>query len=196
MMNDPCNARICCKPVTRGAVAVLAALCLVATVASASAEPRELRFGPPSSEVDFRAYKLGLLPADGTFASFSGQLSYDPEDHARCQVELRVNAASVTSDDAATRTIVPGPDFLDVAHFPSLVYTGTCNANGLDGTLDMHGVAHPFALTVTWTRDGVVAEGRLVRADWGMTALPALGGRTIRIRVSIPLPAGHSTAKN
>jgi hypothetical protein len=29
-----------------------------------------------------------------------------------------------------------------------------------------------------------------------MTALPALGGRTIRIRVSIPLPAGHSTAHN
>src|ERR1700729_4591930 len=99
MMNDPCNARICCKPVTRGAVAVLAALCLVATAPRASAEPRELRFGPPSSEVDFRAYKLGLLPADGTFASFSGQLSYDPDDHARCQVNLHVDATRVTSED-------------------------------------------------------------------------------------------------
>src|SRR6266705_984914 len=132
MMNDPCNAHVRCKPPTRGAVAVLAALCLVATHASASAEPRELRFGPPSSEVDFRAYKLGLLPADGTFTSFSGQLTYDPDDHARCQVALRVNAASVTSDDATTRTMVPGPDFLDVARFPSLAYTGTCNASGLD----------------------------------------------------------------
>ena len=196
MMNDRCNARVCCKAAIRGAGAVLAALCLVATHASAWAEPRQLRFGPPSSEVDFRAYKLGLLPADGAFTRFSGQLSYDPEDHARCQVELHVDAASVTSDDTTTRTMVPGPDFLDAARFPSLAYTGTCNASGLDGTLDMHGVAHPFALTVTWTHDGVVAEGRLVRADWGMTALPALGGRTIRIRVSIPLPVGHSTAHN
>lgn len=196
MMNDRCNVRVCPKRLRRGTLAVVGALCLVATAASASAEPRELRFGPPSSEVDFRAYKLGLLPADGTFASFGGQLSYDPEDHAHCQVKLHVDAASVTSDDATMRTIAPGPDFLDVARFPSLAYTGTCNAGGLDGTLDMHGVAHPFALTVTWTHDGVVAEGRLVRADWGMTALPALGGRTIRIRVSIPLPAGHSTAKN
>ena len=196
MMNDRCNARVRRPLAARGAVATLAALWVLATVAGAAAEPRQLRFGPPSSEVDFRAYKLGVLPADSTFARFSGQLSYDPEDHARCQVELHVDAASVTSDDPTTRTMVPGPDFLDVARFPSLAYTGTCNTNGLDGTLDMHGVAHPFALTVTWTRDGVVAEGRLVRADWGMTALPALGGRTIRIRVSIPLPTGHSTAKN
>jgi len=196
MMNDRCNARVRCRRPARGAVAALFVLCLVATGAGASAETRELRFGPPSSGVDFRAYKLGVLPADGTFASFSGQLSYDPDDHARCHVKLHVDAASVTSDDPTTRTMVPGPDFLDVTRFPSLAYTGSCNASGLDGTLDMHGVSHPFALSVTWTRDGVVAEGRLVRADWGMTALPALGGRTIRIRVSIPLPAGHSSAHN
>ena len=127
-------------------------------MAGASAEPRELRFGPPASEVDFRAYKLGLLPADGRFTSFSGDLTYDPDDHARCQVKLRVDAASVTSDDTATRSIVPGPDFLDVARYPSLAYTGACNASDLDGTLDMHGVAHPFALSVTWTHDGVVAD--------------------------------------
>ena len=47
----------------------------------------------------------------------------------------------------------------------------------------------PFALTLTWTPDSVHGEGRLARADWGMTALPLLAGRTIRIRVSIPLTA-------
>jgi hypothetical protein len=42
-------------------------------------------------------------------------------------------------------------------------------------------------LALTWAADGVSAEGRLVRANWGMTALPLLAGRTIRIRVVIPL---------
>jgi hypothetical protein len=42
----------------------------------------------------------------------------------------------------------------------------------------------------------VEAEGRLLRATWGMTALPNLAGRTIRIRVSIPLPAEHPVARN
>ena len=38
-----------------------------------------------------------------------------------------------------------------------------------------------------WNGDGVVAEGRLVRAEWGMTAMSFLGGRTVRIRVTVPL---------
>ena len=45
-----------------------------------------------------------------------------------------------------------------------------------------------------------MAEGRLVRAEWGMTAMPLLGGRTVRIRVTVPLAgefagnAGQRTA--
>ena len=54
----------------------------------------------------------------------------------------------------------------------------------------MHGVTHPFELSLTWSKDAVVAEGRLLRADWGMTAMPILGGRTVRIRVTVALPAG------
>ena len=87
------------------------------------------------------------------------------------------------------RAIVAGPDFLDVTEFPSLAYTGSCEGGAIDGTLGMHGVSHPFTLDVTWTPDEVHAEGRLLRASWGMTAMPALAGRTIRIKVSIPLPA-------
>jgi hypothetical protein len=59
----------------------------------------------------------------------------------------------------------------------------------------MHGVARPFELSLDWNRDGVVAEGRLVRAEWGMTAMPALGGRTVRIRVAVPLPATSQNAE-
>jgi hypothetical protein len=33
----------------------------------------------------------------------------------------------------------------------------------------------------------VVAEGQLVRADWGMTAMAIVAGRTVRIQVSVPL---------
>ena len=53
--------------------------------------------------------------------------------------------------------------------------------------LAMHGVTQPFALSLDWNGDGVVAEGRLVRAEWGMTAMSFLGGRTVRIRVTVPL---------
>jgi polyisoprenoid-binding protein YceI len=82
-------------------------------------------------------------------------------------------------------TIV-GPDFMEAARFPELNYTGTCGPTGLTGMLAMHGVTKPFALSVNWNGDGVVAEGRLVRAEWGMTAMSFLGGRTVPIRVTVP----------
>lgn len=160
------------------------------------AEPRELRFGPPASEVAFRAYKLGLLPLDGNFQQFSGRLTYDPANHSSCRVELRVAADSLVTDEPLMRDTVAGPDFLNTARFPSLTYTGTCVGDEMDGALGMHGVSHPFALSLHWTGSRIQAEGRLLRAEWGMTALPGLAGRTIRIRVSIPLPATHAAARN
>ena len=85
---------------------------------------------------------------------------------------------------------------MDAASFPILSYAGNCQAQGdLEGMLAMHGVTRPFALSLDWSRDGVAAEGRLARADWGMTAMPLLGGRTVRIRVTVPLAGGRQAGQ-
>lgn len=166
----------------------LAALLFAGLASSAQAAPRRIRLGPPDSEVAFRAYGLGLLPIDANFTRFQGWLSYDPDDRRSCRVELSVQVASLAADDASLRGTIVGPDFMDAASFPILAFTGSCAAQGdLDGMLAMHGVSRPFALSLAWGRDGVVAEGRLLRADWGMTAMPLMGGRTVRIRVTVPL---------
>jgi polyisoprenoid-binding protein YceI len=175
------NAKVMCR------TALLFLLFACSWHTAALADSRYLLFGPPFSKVAFRAYKLGLLPVDGNFRQFTGRLTYEPSDHSKCRVDLQIDAASLATEDPAMRTIVAGPDFLDVTDFPSLAYTGTCEGHGIQGTLGMHGVNGPFELEVTWTDSEVQAAGRLLRAAWGMTALPALAGRTIRIEVSIPL---------
>jgi polyisoprenoid-binding protein YceI len=141
--------------------------------------------------VAFRAYGMGLLPIDATFSRFEGALTYDPDNRAACQVELHVQVASLTTDDQSMRNTITGPDFMDAASFPMLVYTGACQGDGLSGTLAMHGVTRPFTLALDWQQGRVVAEGRLVRAEWGMTAMPLMGGRTVRIRVTVPLDASR-----
>lgn len=166
---------------------VLLAASLGAFVPDGVAAPREVALDPPGAEVAFRAYGLGLLPLDGTFNRFHGVLTYDPRDHAACQVRLTVTVASLSMGDPSVRDIVLGPDFMDAARYPSLVFAGGCQPGGLGGMLGLHGVTAPFRLTLAWSGDRVVAEGRLQRADWGMTARPLLGGRTVRIRVSVPL---------
>lgn len=168
-------------------VAALLMLFLVCLPAGGRAQPRRTSFGPPSSEVAFRAYRLGILPLDGRFTRFSGWLSYDPEHPEFCEVQLDIEAASLDVAEPM-QAIVAGPDFLDVKKFPSLTYTGSCDGDRLEGALGMHGVTGAFPLSLTWSQHGVQAEGRLLRAAWGMTALPLLAGRTIRIRVMIPLP--------
>jgi polyisoprenoid-binding protein YceI len=157
--------------------------------AAAHAGSIDTVLGPQDSAVDIRTYGLGLLPLDGRFTRFHGALRYDPADHARCSVALQVDVASLAMGSAAVGETVRGPDFLDAARFPTLSYTGTCDRAGLDGTLTMHGVTRRFVLALDWADGDVTAVGRLRRADWGMTAQRLLGGSTVRITVTVPLPA-------
>ena len=57
----------------------LAALLLAGLAGSTQAAPRRIQLAPPGSEVAFRAYGLGLLPIDASFARFDGWLTYDPD---------------------------------------------------------------------------------------------------------------------
>jgi polyisoprenoid-binding protein YceI len=169
---------------------------LACTATTAQAAPHQIALAPPATEVDFRAYGLGLLPIDARFTRFTGTLTYDPDDHAACRVELTVDTTSLLAQDASLHDTIVGPDFMDAARFPSLDYAGTCQANSIAGTLGMHGVTRPFALSLAWHRDQVMAEGSLQRADWGMTSMPILGGRTVRIRVTVPLTRPISDSRN
>lgn len=161
---------------------------LACLATGAEAAPRRIALAPPETEVAFRAYGLGLLPLDGRFAQFRGWLTYDPEDHSTCRVDLTVDVASLAMTDASVRQTVVGPDFMDAPSFPTLAYSGSCQPPGIGGMLGLHGVTRPFQLSLIWSPDRVVAEGRLRRADWGMTAMPIVAGRTVRIQVSVPLP--------
>jgi polyisoprenoid-binding protein YceI len=162
-------------------------------VAVAAEPPQVVALAAPGTTVSFRAYGLGLLPLDGNFTRFDGILTYDPTDHGRCQVELHVDIASLTMSNATIRTDVLGPDFMDAAHFPTLHFTGACRPPGLAGMLEMHGVSRPFAMDLDWEKNGVTAQGRLRRAEWGITAKPFIGGSTVRITVQVKLPAAGAS---
>jgi polyisoprenoid-binding protein YceI len=142
---------------------------------------------PGATTVAIRTYGLGLLPFDGRFVRFHGVLRFDPSDHARCDVVLQVDVASLSMRSDAITEMVRGPDFLDAARYPTLAYEGACGPGGIAGALTMHGVTRPFGLTLDWRGEAVQAVGRLRRADWGMTARPLLGGTFVRITVTVAI---------
>ncbi|MEJ0017389.1 MAG: YceI family protein [Acetobacteraceae bacterium] len=164
-----------------------AAVAVSLTATGAPAATRHIRLGPATGELTFRAYGLGLLPIDARFTRFDGNLTYDPADPTSCRVDLVAQVDSIVTEDPDRRATIIGPDFMDSGHYPTLTFSGACGTDGLDGMLGMHGVTRPFTLSLEWRRDAVEAEGRLLRAEWGMTAMPLLAGRTVRIRVTVPL---------
>ena len=168
-------------------VHLLPFLLLPFAIVQARAEPQRLPLQPTGSAVVIRAYALGFVPLDGHFTRFSGWLTYNPDNLADCRVELTVETASLAMPDASARATLVGTDFLDVARYPTIDYTGACQARTMAGTLGMHGVNGPFAMALDWSPRRVVASGRLRRADWGMTARPLFGGPTIRIEVAVKL---------
>lgn len=156
-----------------------------------AAAPVDVGLSPASATVAIRAYGMGLLPLDGTFDRFDGQLRYNEQGRVRdCRVDLNVDVASLTVSGAAIRDTILGPDFLDARRYPRLRFAGACSGDEITGQLTMHGVTHPFALSLAHTATGLVAQGRLRRAAWDMTAQPWVGGSTVRITVDVRLPSG------
>ena len=85
------------------------------------------------------------------------------------------------------RDTIVGPDFMDAARFSGPHLYRDLRAGGpRRHARDARG-HQAIRAVLNWNGDGVVAEGRLVRAEWGMTAMSFLGGRTVRIRVTVPL---------
>lgn len=163
----------------------LAVAALAGPLAAQTDRGQQIPLTPEQSSVALRTYGIGLLPLDGHFTRFHGLLRYAQGDQTHCSIELDIDAVSLEMATASLDTDVRGPDFLDVVQYPTLIYRGACDGDGVSGQLTMHGVTRPFALALERDAHRLVATGRLVRMDWGMTARPLVGGRTVRVTVTV-----------
>ena len=165
---------------------VLLLLLSLVPAAMVPARAERLELTPPGTEVAIRFYGLGVVPLDGVFARFQGWLEHDPVRPGECQVRLTIDAHSLAMPNDSIRNQVVGPEYMDADRFPRMAYVGGCEGTGLNGTLELHGVRGPLQFVLDRDEGRVTATGRLLRANWGMTAGSFLGGQTVRIKVTIP----------
>jgi polyisoprenoid-binding protein YceI len=156
----------------------------------AEAVTHTLALQPHSAQVTFRAYGFGFVPIEGAFTRFNGALVLDPSNPAVCQVNIQAEAASLKMPEAGMTQDALSPELLDVTRHPAFAYDGQCGDGQLRGTLLLHGIRRPLALTVAFERDRWVATGRMRRAEWGMGARPLLAGPEVRIQFTATLPPG------
>jgi polyisoprenoid-binding protein YceI len=166
----------------------------------------DYKIDPDHSSVILHATHLGIGTVEGRFEAFSGGFSYDPKDPAACKVMVKIETASINTNQAFRDQHLRSADFLNVKKYPEITFSSTevakADADNLKitGDLTLHGVTHPVTLLA---RLGGVAqdlEGKkriafsatteINRKDFGMNWNQVVGstmvvGQMIEITLSI-----------
>lgn len=197
-------------PLTAGCAAALlaATLCLYSGLSHAverTAPPATPSMAPAGqyhldkshASLVLRVNHMGFSNYTTRFSRFDAELTFDPAHITASKVRVTIDAASFEMDAAPAMCldIVKGPQLLDTAKFPQIVFrservrmTGEKSME-ISGTLTLHGVARPMVLAATFNggyagmanmdphaRVGFSAHGSFKRSDFGMAfGVPAPG---------------------
>jgi polyisoprenoid-binding protein YceI len=144
-----------------------------------------------------RVSHLGFSTYTTRFSRFAAELTFDPGNIPASKVLATIDSSSFEMDAApqACIDIVQGPQMLDTAKFPQIIFkservrmTGATSME-ISGTLTLHGVTRPIVLAATFNggypglpnidphaRIGFSAHGSFKRSDFGIAfGVPAPG---------------------
>ncbi|MGH8136570.1 MAG: YceI family protein [Steroidobacteraceae bacterium] len=149
------------------------------------------------ASLQLRVSHLGFSTYTTRFSRFDAQLTFDPAKPTAARVVTTIDAASLEMAAAPAQciAIVQGPQLLDTAKFPKIVFRSKAvrmtgpKSMEISGTLDLHGVTRPIVLAATFNggyagmpnmdphaRVGFSAHGSFKRSDFGMAfGVPAPG---------------------
>lgn len=194
-------------PCRLGTAGVLVILCIAGTTAlaaettspTATASPPAGAYKLEKSHASLvlRVSHMGFSTYTTRFSRFDADLMLDPRNLPASRVVTTIDAASFEMDGAPQMCldIMKGPQMLDTAKFPQIVFksesvrmTGDKSME-IGGTLTLHGVTRPMVLTATYNggypgmpnmdpqaRVGFSAHGSFKRSDFGITyGVPAPG---------------------
>lgn len=148
---------------------------------------------PTHAWVNFKTNHAGWANAHGNFKTVSGTISFDKEDVTKSSIELKIDAASIDTNNEKRDTHLKSPDFLNVEEFPEITFTSTAIEKTGDktakvtGDLTLAGTTKPVTLDVTWNNEsplpwdatkiktGFSATGGFNGVDFGITKLTEFG---------------------
>ena len=160
---------------------------------------------PSHSTAVFSVKHMMIAKVHGGFEKLSGQLTYDPAQPSKAQVEATIDAASINTREPQRDTHLRSADFFDVEKFPTITFKskrvdGAAGDLKVIGDLTIHGVTKEVVLDVEGPSEelkdpwgnmkiGVSATTKIKRKDYGLTWNAALeaGGVLVGDDVNITL---------
>jgi len=138
------------------------------------------------SEIGFKVRHLMIAHIKGAFKTFDASICTIANDFRTAEVDLWIDAASLTTGDAKRDKHLKSRDFFDVKNHKQLTFTSSTivksDADGnheLWGELTMMGITQNIKLNVQFggmlndpwgnERAGFTVTGVIKRSDWGLT---------------------------
>lgn len=164
------------------------------------------------SEVSFKVRHL-VAKTSGRFTKFEGMVNVDTKDITKSTVDVKIDVASVNTDNEGRDKHLRGADFFDVEKFPAITFKSTGVKEVAKGMLEvtgdftMRGVTKriTFPITNAGTRAGMrpgsVVAGfidgalKIKRQDFGITYGPGVLGDDIEISLNIEAAKVDAEAK-
>ncbi len=150
------------RPIRKLALLALLALLAISLPVSAG---EKYTIESVFSTVLFKVKHMQTANAWGRFNELEGTLDYDPADPAKSQLEIKVKAASVDTNNERRDNHLRGPDFFNAKEFEDIVFksTGIRKVGGDDyvmtGELTMLGVTRPAEAKCEFFGEGKSPRG-------------------------------------
>jgi polyisoprenoid-binding protein YceI len=170
------------------------------------AQEANWRIDPLHSGAHFSVRHMMISTVRGEFTGITGSVTYDPKDPARDAVEATIDCATVNTGVAKRDTQLKGPDFFDVAHYPTMKFKSkrvekagdgklkvigdlTINATTQEVVLDVDGPTAPIRDPHGNEKVGLAASTQISRKKFGITWNETMesGGIAVADEVSISL---------
>jgi polyisoprenoid-binding protein YceI len=141
---------------------------------------------PVHTNVEFTVRHMMISNVKGQFQKTSGTITVNGNDPASAKVDATIDASSVDTRVEGRDTHLKGPEFLDVAKYPTITFKSSkvtaagANKWKVTGDLTLHGVTRPVVLDVETagppiqdpmghTRAGASATTTIKRSDFGIS---------------------------
>ena len=180
---------------------ILAFIFTAGAASSMAAAPVTWTIDSNHSAAHFSVRHLMVSNVRGEFGNVRGTITIDDQDPTRGQIEATIDATTVNTRVEGRDNDLKGPNFFDVAKFPTITFRSTAvrpaggNAFDVDGDLTIHGVTKPVTLRVEATpavkdprgneRRGAEATTKLNRKDFGVSGTPAIVGEEVQITIDV-----------
>jgi polyisoprenoid-binding protein YceI len=137
------------------------------------------------SELGFRIKHLMITNVSGSFGEYEAEVQTEDEDFSTAQVQAKIKAGSVSTNNNQRDEHLRNGDFFDVDAYPEILFQSERIEASQDdqfvlhGNLTMRGITKPVKLHVEYNgvakdpwggrRAGFLVTGKIKRSDFGLS---------------------------